>query len=245
MDDKKYGKIEYELADIITQKPHEFKVGRKLFRLYPVTLAKQFIQKRIIGRLGLNTSFIQNPYLEALRVAETNKKACCEIIALHATPNTYKDLHNSKAMTERRNVFEKMRTEDVATMLVNVLTTDYTKDIIEYFGIDKEQKRLAVIMEIKRKNSKNNLSFGGLTIFGTFIGQLKEMGYTDDEIIYEKGYAYLRLMLADKVTSVYLTDEELQDVPTDSGGTMIDGNSPEAFEKLRTALAGRGLKFND
>ena len=148
-------------------------------------------------------------------------------------------------MTERRNVFEKMRTEDVATMLVNVLTTDYTKDIIEYFGIDKEQKRLAVIMEIKRKNSKNNLSFGGLTIFGTFIGQLKEMGYTDDEIIYEKGYAYLRLMLADKITSVYLTDEELQDVPTDSGGTMIDGNSPDAFEKLKTALAGRGLKFND
>jgi hypothetical protein len=245
MDDKKNGNIEYALADIITGKPHEFKVGRKLFRLYPITLAKQFIQKRIIGRLGLNTSFIQNPYLEALRVAETNKKACCEIIALHATPNTYKDLHNSKAMTERRNVFEKMRTEDVATMLVNVLTTDYTKDIIEYFGIDKEQKRLAVIMEIKRKNSKNNLSFGGLTIFGTFIGQLKEMGYTDDEILYEKGYAYLRLMLADKITSVYLTDEELQDVPADSGGTMIDGNSPEAFEKLKTALAGRGLKFND
>jgi len=245
MDDKKNGNIEYALADIITGKPHEFKVGRKLFRLYPITLAKQFIQKRIIGRLGLNTSFIQNPYLEALRVAETNKKACCEIIALHATPNTYKDLHNSKAMTERRNVFEKMRTEDVATMLVNVLTTDYTKDIIEYFGIDKEQKRLAVIMEIKRKNSKNNLSFGGLTIFGTFIGQLKEMGYTDDEILYEKGYTYLRLMLADKITSVYLTDEELQDVPADSGGTMIDGNSPEAFEKLKTALAGRGLKFND
>ena len=245
MDDKKNGNIEYALADIITGKPHEFKVGRKLFRLYPITLAKQFIQKRIIGRLGLNTSFIQNPYLEALRVAETNKKACCEIIALHATPNTYKDLHDSKAMTERRNVFEKMRTEDVATMLVNVLTTDYTKDIIEYFGIDKEQKRLSVIMEIKRKNSKNNLSFGGLTIFGTFIGQLKEMGYTDDEILYEKGYAYLRLMLADKITSVYLTDEELQDVPTDSGGTMIDGNSPEAFEKLKTALAGRGLKFND
>lgn len=245
MDDKKNGNIEYALADIITGKPHEFKVGRKLFRLYPITLAKQFIQKRIIGRLGLNTSFIQNPYLEALRVAETNKKACCEIIALHATPNTYKDLHNSKAMTERRNVFEKMRTEDVATMLVNVLTTDYTKDIIEYFGIDKEQKRLAGVMEIKRKNSKNNLSFGGLTIFGTFIGQLKEMGYTDDEILYEKGYAYLRLMLADKITSVYLTDEELQDVPADSGGTMIDGNSPEAFEKLKTALAGRGLKFND
>lgn len=245
MDDKKYGNIEYELADIITQKPHEFKVGRKLFRLYPVTLAKLFIQKRIVDALGLNTSFIQNPYLEALRVAETNKKACCEIIALHATPNTYKDLHNSKAITERRNVFERMSTEDVATMLVNVLTSDKTERIIGHFGIDKEQMRLSEVMRIKRKSGKNTLCFGGLTILGTFIGQLKEMGYTDDEIIYEKGYAYLRLMLADKVTSVYLTDGELQDVSTGSGGTMIDGNSPDAFEKLRTALAGRGLKFND
>ena len=245
MDDKKYGNIEYELADIITQKPHEFKVGRKLFRLYPVTLAKLFIQKRIVDALGLNTSFIQNPYLEALRVAETNKKACCEIIALHATPNTYKDLHNSKAITERRNVFERMSTEDVATMLVNVLTSDKTEHIIGHFGIDKEQMRLSEVMRIKRKSGKNTLCFGGLTILGTFIGQLKEMGYTDDEILYEKGYAYLRLMLADKITSVYLTDEELQDVPTGSGGTMIDGNSPEAFEKLKTALAGRGLKFND
>ena len=30
MDDKKKD-IEYELADIITQKPHEIKVGRKLY----------------------------------------------------------------------------------------------------------------------------------------------------------------------------------------------------------------------
>lgn len=245
MDDRKKENIEYELADIITQKPHEIKVGRKLFRLYPVTLAKQFLLKRIIDGLSMNTSVLRkNPYMEALRLAETNRKVCCHILAIHATPNTCKDLHNSKAITERRNVFSKMTIEDIATLLIYVLTSDKTERMLHELGLDKEQKRMSEVMDIKRQNGKNNLTFGGLTIFGSFIGQLKELGYSDNEIIYEKGFTFLRLMLADKITSVYLTDEELQNVSTTAGGTLLDANDPASFEKLKS-LSLRGVKFND
>lgn len=245
MDDRKKENIEYELADIITQKPHEIKVGRKLFRLYPVTLAKQFLLKRIMDGLSINTAILSvNPYLETLRLAETKRKACCHILAIHATPNTYKDLHNSKAITERRNVFSKMTIEDIALLLMCVFTSDKSDQILHELGLDKEHKRMAEVMEIKRQNGKNNLTFGGLTIFGSFIGQLKELGYSDDEIIYEKGFTFLRLMLADKITSVYLTDEELQNVSTKAGGTLLDANDPASFEKLKT-LSLRGVKFND
>lgn len=245
MDDRKKENIEYELADIITQKPHEIKVGRKLFRLYPVTLAKQFLLKRIMDGLSMNTSVLRkNPYMEALRLAETNRKVCCHILAIHATPNTCKDLHNSKAITERRNVFSKMTIEDIATLLIYVLTSDKTERMLHELGLDKEQKRMSEVMDIKRQNGKNNLTFGGLTIFGSFIGQLKELGYSDNEIIYEKGFTFLRLMLADKITSVYLTDEELQNVSTTAGGTLLDANDPASFEKLKS-LSLRGVKFND
>ena len=237
--------IEYELADIITQKPHEIKVGRKLFRLYPVTLAKQLLLKRIMDGLSLDTEILEkSPYLEALRLAETNRKVCCHVLAIHATPNTCKDLHNSKAIAERRNVFSKMTIEDIATLLIYVLTSDYTERMLHELGLDKEQKRMAEVVEIKRENGKNSLTFGGLTIFGSFIGQLKELGYSDDEIIYEKGFTFLRLMLADKITSVYLTDEELQNVSTKAGGTLLDANDPASFEKLKS-LSLRGVKFND
>lgn len=245
MDDRKKENIEYELADIITQKPHEIKVGRKLFRLYPVTLAKQFLLKRIMDGLSMNTSVLRkNPYMEALRLAETNRKVCCHILAIHATPNTCKDLHNSKAITERCNVFSKMTIEDIATLLIYVLTSDKTERMLHELGLDKEQKRMSEVMDIKRQNGKNNLTFGGLTIFGSFIGQLKELGYSDNEIIYEKGFTFLRLMLADKITSVYLTDEELQNVSTTAGGTLLDANDPASFEKLKS-LSLRGVKFND
>ena len=51
-------------------------------------------------------------------------------------------------------------------------------------------------------------------------------------------------MLADKITSVYLTDEELQNVSTTAGGTLLDANDPASFEKLKS-LSLRGVKFND
>ena len=51
-------------------------------------------------------------------------------------------------------------------------------------------------------------------------------------------------MIADKITSVYLTDEELQNVSTAAGGTMLDANDPASFDKLK-GLALRGVKFNE
>jgi hypothetical protein len=93
------------------------------------------------------------------------------------------------------------------------------------------------------KKSKNSISVGGKTLLGSFIGQLKEMGYTDNEIRYELGYHYLQLMLADKMTSVYLTDEELSSLPEECGGNVLDGNDPESFGKLQSLLANRGVKM--
>lgn len=246
MADQKKEIIDYDLADIITQKPHEIRVGRKLFRLYPVTLAKTFRLQRLMDGLSIDGKILRrNAYLEALRLAETDKRRCCQILAIHATPNTYKDMWNSQAIASRRNTFETMSHENIASLLIYALTWDKTDSIIRDLGIDKERERLNKALEIKRKNGKNNLQFGGITIFGTFIGQLKEMGYSDNEILYEYGYTYLRLMIADKVTSLYLTDEELQELPTENGGKLIDGNDPAAFDQLKSALAGRGIKFND
>ena len=61
------------------------------------------------------------------------------------------------------------------------------------------------------KDNKNSLSFGGISVFGTFIQPLKELGYTDNEILYEKSYTFLRL--ADKVTSMYFSDDEYKKLP--------------------------------
>ena len=233
-------------ADIITERPYEFTVGRKHFRLYPVTLAKAFLLKQHIDGLSINWGLLRtNPFVEALRLAETERKRCCHILAIHTAPNTYKDLYNSQAMTTRRNIFETMSAQNIATLLLYVLKSDNTSSILSYTGIEKERERLKRVIESKSDSSKNSLTFGGSTILGNFISPLMEMGHSYSEILYERSYSLLRLMLADKVVIIYMTDEDLKKLPLSLNSNIIDGNSPDAIKKVQSLFAGKeGVKFN-
>ena len=187
--------IEYDIADVIIGRPQEFKVGRKTFCFYPITLAKMLLLKRQLDCLELNMDILRaNPFLEALRVMKEHRETVCTILSYMTAPNTYKDLYDSRALAVRRNVFNKdLGEEDLASLLV-VSLDDKTDRIMRHLGLDKEHEKLQKVMKVKKKHDDNSLNFCGLSLFGTFIGQLKEMGYSDNEILYEKGYTYLRLL---------------------------------------------------
>lgn len=231
---KKNEVTEEYLADIITQKPYAFYAGRKLFRLYPVTLAKKLVMRPYIDDLAIDMEKLRcMPDIEVIRVVREHKNTCCELLAIHSTPNTYKDLFNIQSRAERRNILMSMQDADLAAHLMNVLMLDKTAAVMEYLGLDKEHERMKKVFEVKRKHNKNSIDFGGLSLFGSFIGRLKEMGYTENEILFELGYSYLQLVLADKVTSVYLSDDELEELPNlaVSNGDM-DANNPEMTDKI-------------
>jgi len=231
-------------TDIIIEKPYEFTVGRKHFRLYPVTLAKTFLLKQHIDGLSINWEVLKgNPYVEGLRLAETEKRKCCQILAIHTAPNTYKDLYNSQAMATRRNIFETLNARDIATLLLYVLKSDKTDSVLKETGLVEERRRLQQTLAVKSDTSKNNITFGGLTLMGSFIAPLMEMGFTHSEILYERSYSYLRLMLADKVTSLYLTDEEYGKLPPSVNPNILNGDDPESFKKLKSLFAGKGIKI--
>ena len=236
--------IENNFADVIIQRPHGFTVGRKHFYLYPITLAKMFLLKRLVEALNIDKSLLQlNPYLEAMRLAQTQRESCCQILAYHTAPNTYKDLFDNRAVTIRKNYFvQEMEVEDIASMMILVLTDEKTEEYMKHIGLDKEREKLAVVMEAKRKHDKNTMNFNGKSLLGTFIAPLKEMGYTDNEILYEKSYTYLQLMLADKVVSLHVTDEEKNDIPKDMGGTYIDASDPEQAKSFLQQMKDKGIE---
>ena len=47
--------------------------------------------------------------------------------------------------------------------------------------------------------------------------------------------------MADKVTSIYLTEEERQNVPTALGGGLLDANNPESFKELAALMGKQGV----
>lgn len=220
--------LELDIADTIIDRPKGFSVGRRHFYLYPLTLGKMHLQKRIIDNLELNRELLQvSPYAEALRLVSEKKEDCCLLLAYH-TLQTKRDILSNRTVTIRKNVFLKeMDNEDIATLLLSCLTGDRTSILIQRFGIDKELERMSEVM--KAKSNGNSFSFGGKSIYGALIDAACERyKWTYDYVIWEISYTNLQLMLKDSIKSVYLTDDEMKNVHINNTSTIIDGNSKES-----------------
>lgn len=220
--------LELDIADTIIDRPKGFSVGHRHFYLYPLTLGKMYLQKRVIDNLELNRELLQvSPYAEALRLVSEKKEDCCLLLAYH-TLQTKRDILNNRTVTIRKNFFLKeMDNEDIATLLLSCLTGDRTAILVQHFGIDKELERMSEVT--KAKNSSNSFSFGGKSIYGTLIDAACERyKWTYDYVVWEISYTNLQLMLKDSIKSVYLTDDEIKKVHINNTSNMVDGNSKES-----------------
>lgn len=85
----------------------------------------------------------------------------------------------------------------------------------------------------KAKDTKNQYVFGGKTIWGALIDAACERyGWTFDYVVWGISYNNLTLMMKDKITSIYLSDEERKKthIPT-ANEEVIDGNNKDAIMK--------------
>jgi hypothetical protein len=112
--------IEQSIADTIIERPHGFKVGSRSFYLYPVTLGKTYLLGRLVESLEINNEIMSfNPYLEALRLAETKKNESLMIIAYHTAKNK-DEVFDYDLILERMDYFEKnLDNEEIAQLLID------------------------------------------------------------------------------------------------------------------------------
>lgn len=102
-----------------------------------------------------------------------------------------------------------MEDGDMTTLLIAILTNDKTDKMISQLGIDDEQRRMQKVMSLT--DNKHNVSFGGSSVYGTIIDAACERyGWTMDYVLWGISYSNLRLLLADKVSQMYLNDDELK-----------------------------------
>lgn len=229
--------IEMDLADTIIDRPHGFSVGDRHFYLYPVTLGKMYLLGRLIESLQINQDIMKiNPFIESLRIATECKDICSRILTYH-TIHTKAKIFDNEFVEKRTNWFIKnIDTEALAQAMVMVLTADKTSLFMKHLGFDKEQKRMRRVMKVKK--DKNNISFGGLSVYGTLIDAVCERyGWTFDYVIWEISYSNLRLLMADKITSVYISDDERKKLPASvfaKQEDVIKADAAENQEKIKT-----------
>lgn len=134
--------LELDIADTIIDRPKGFSVGRRHFYLYPVTLGKVYLQKRIVESLDINKELlIENPYAEALRLAESKKEECCLLLSYHTLQGKEEVLDNRKVQERKKYLEDNLGNEDLATLLIACLSDDKLSAYVRHFGIDKRTRK--------------------------------------------------------------------------------------------------------
>lgn len=223
-----------DLADAIIERPQGFHIGHRQFYLYPVTLGKMYLLARLIDSLKINEDNLRvNAFLEALRIVGKNKETVCRIIAYH-TCKSKEEVFNNILVKKRVSLLQTQGINDLTTLFIMVLQTEKTSVYIKRLHIDDEQKRMHEVM--KMKDNSNVLSFGGKSIYGTLIDAACERyGWTYDYVVWGISYTNLRLMLADSIKTITLSDKERKRLHIHDNNEVVNGNDKEAInEFIRT-----------
>lgn len=224
-DMKEVGSI---IANVLTDIPIGFEVGSSHFDIYPTTLGKIYLTSQLLEGMEVNRDLLkENPFLEALRIISTKREECCRLIAYHTLKSKEEILCKAIVQVQQK-VISGFSNKDIATLLVCILKDNLYQVIVKETGIEEETKRMAKVNAAKK--SSGQYIFGGKTIWGSLIDVACERyGWTFDYVVWGISYTNLSLMLKDKITSIYLSDEERKHAHLPSADEeVIDGNNKEA-----------------
>lgn len=217
------------IANVLTDTPIYFTIGEKRLCVYPPTLGKMYLISQILDSLGINKDNLSiNPFLEIMRVVKAKRKECCKLLAYHITGKR-EDLLDIEWMEKMSGYLNRITDdEDLTTLLVVILNESSLENIVSMTGIDKETERMSKVSAAK--DIKSQYVFGGKTIWGSMIDVACERyGWSYDYVVWGISYNNLTLMLKDKITSIYLSEEEAKKcgIPQQSGD-YINGNDRES-----------------
>lgn len=203
-----------DISDTLIERPVTFRLRRRRYSIYPLSLGKIQLCSRLIDVLGFNKVRSDDElYTLALKTALSDRSQCARLLSYITLPGA--GCLDEAAVLARMRRFGKARPSDLATLIVFALSMDKTDGIMSEFGIDKESRRLSEVMRVKERSKGNgSVSFGGKSIWGTLVDSACERyGWTYQYVLWDISYSALRLLLADHVKTVFLTDEEMRRVP--------------------------------
>ena len=211
--------IEMNIADTIMEKPVSFLIGRRRFYLYPPTLGKRYLLSRLTNGLGVNKQILSsNPYLEAYRLASEKKELVCRILAYHSLKRKC-DIQNEGMVSKRADLFrKKLNDEELAQLLVMTFSYENVSEYIVHLGLDKEHAER---------------SFCGKSTYGTIIDwACQRYGWSMEYVVWGISYANLQMLMADSITSVYLSPEERKKLGITDNLEIINADDPKNRELI-------------
>jgi len=229
-DDKR---IIQDINDVIVSLPKEFEMEGETFRIYPVTLGKQYLLAPLYEQLGISNEIAQvDPTLEMMRVVEDKRDVVCRIIS-YSTFDKKEDLGDASVVLERADFFKKKGSiQDLTKLLLVIMRQDNIKEMQDYLGITKEHELIAKCSKARDKSS--SLDFCGKSVFGSLIvPACEKLNLTPMQVIWGISYTLLRMLMSDAPVTVYLSDKERKRVHIPTDRSRINADTKEGMEQIK------------
>lgn len=221
------------LADAVMDRPREFRIDDRRFLLWSPTLGMSLMLSRHLSGLEINRALMaKDPTMEILRLATTNKEKCCHILAIH-TFRRCRHLTNSELIKQRAGFFrDHLENKELAQLLHMIFMEPDADSLITLSGLREQQEKQAQIAKVKREKNRT-MTFGGLTMYGALIAPaMSALNMTMHQVVWEISLTNLKMLLADTVSTVYLSEEEVKAINAEASKEKY-GMTPEDIAKLK------------
>lgn len=229
--------LDAEIIDMMIECPHAFYIGKSVFYLYPSSLGRMLLLSRHIAELGINASMMaMSPEVESMRVAHEKTDEVCHVIALY-TMQHKSDLFDVIKVNRRADFFRtNLNVEELAQLLLICLRSPDTAEYQKHLGIEEERKMMKKATDVAAKND-SSMAFGGKSMYGAVIdAALERYGWTYEYTMWGVSYANLKMLMADRITSVYLSKEDRKKVHIPKDRTKINADDINNAEQIKMML---------
>lgn len=226
--------IQFYLADTVIERPYAFEISGQPFYIYPVTLGKSYLLARLTENLNLDAANLGvNPYIEALRICTDNRADAIRLIVYH-TFSKKEELFDYKLVENRCSYFDdNLDCEEIANLLITVMSYDKTEQFVKYLGIDKDEVWKKKVSNLKSEQGCS-VSFGGKSVYGTLIDfACERYGWSYEYVLWGISLVNLKMMMRDSISTQYLTKEEQKKLRIPTDRTYISGDSKENIARFK------------
>jgi hypothetical protein len=205
--------------DAITELPIEYKVGEKIYYLYPPSLGSTLLINRANKRDRENREDIIYEML-AICSFERRKDAC-------------------KPSLLNKRIEELKRASVNELMPIYTMFSEWGNDqdkFTKLFNLDVEQRYMKRARDVKGSDS-SSLVFNGKSMYGALIDVACERyGWSMNYVVWGISMLNLNMLMEDKVVSVYLTKEESKKAAIPQNRNIIKVDKNMSKEELLAFL---------
>ena len=225
---------EMDLEDALMDRPQVFKAGGHPFRLYYPTLGMSLLANRTLPVLSL---IKENEYMDMaiLNLCMERPMGAIRFIAIHTIRGRSRLIDGHSIDDRSKQIAGLLNVENTATLIKAILRMSDAGRLIGHIGIEKDTRLLRKISEIR--DDGTTVTVGGRSIYGRLVSLACERyGWTPEYVVWEINLVSLRMMMADHVNTIHLTEEEVKKLRIDNGRDYINGDNPENARLIKEML---------